>query len=229
MAGVSTIALLERKTSISRDLFSRCWRDVHGIMAARIPGFDSFIQHHGMPMSEVGSTSPEPFEGIAGVTYTSEANRQGLIESDITPHIHPDEQNVFRRALLYNLGEGEHRDLFEPSGEGGTTPMSAMVGPGVCLLPYLKLSGPVTRRHSPPFARSSLRQAAQSPLTARVNAMSWLIMAGRQRSAFAAWMFCGQSKKPKQQTSWIRSLKGLILAEPANKPHFCGIEQRKFQ
>lgn len=120
MAGVSTIALLERKTSISRDLFSRCWRDVHGIMAARIPGFDSFIQHHVMPMSEVGSTNPEPFEGIAVVTYTSEANRQGLIESDITPHIQPDEQNVFRRALLYNLGEGERRDLFEPSGEGGT-------------------------------------------------------------------------------------------------------------
>ena len=120
MAGVSTIALLERKTSISRDLFSRYWRDVHGIMAARIPGFDSYIQHHVMPLSEAGSTNPEPFEGIAVVTYTSEANRQGLIESEITPHIHRDEQNVFRRALLYNLGEGARRDLIEPGGAGGT-------------------------------------------------------------------------------------------------------------
>lgn len=121
MAGVSTIALLERKTTISRDLFSRYWRDIHGVMAARIPGFGSYIQHHVMPMLDVGSISPEPFEGIATVTYSSEANRQGLLESDITPHIHRDEQNVFRRALLYNLGEGERRDLGVPGGEGGTT------------------------------------------------------------------------------------------------------------
>jgi uncharacterized protein (TIGR02118 family) len=121
MAGVSTIALLERKTSISRDLFSRYWRDVHGVMAARIPGFETYIQHHVVPLLDVGSTNPEPFEGIATVTYMSEANRQGLIESEITQHIHRDEQNVFRRALLYNLGEGERRDLIEPGGEGGTT------------------------------------------------------------------------------------------------------------
>jgi uncharacterized protein (TIGR02118 family) len=121
VAGVSTIALLERKTGISRDLFSRYWRDVHGVMAARIPGFGSYIQNHVMPLFDVGSTSPEPFEGIATVTYTSEANRQGLIESDITPHIHRDEQNVFRRALLYNLGEGERRDLIAPGSEAGRT------------------------------------------------------------------------------------------------------------
>jgi uncharacterized protein (TIGR02118 family) len=121
VAGVSTIALLERKASISRDLFSRYWRDVHGVMAARIPGFSSYIQHHVMPMLDVGSISPEPFEGIATVTYSSEANRQGLIESDITPHIHRDEQNVFRRALLYNLGEGERKDLSEPGNEAGGT------------------------------------------------------------------------------------------------------------
>ena len=121
MAGVSTIALIERKTSISRDLFSRYWRDIHGVMAARIPGFDSYTQNHVLPLLDAGSTSPEPFEGIAIVTYTSEANRQGLIESDIIPHIHRDEQNVFRRSLLYNLGEGACRALIEPGGEGGTT------------------------------------------------------------------------------------------------------------
>lgn len=123
MAGVSTIALLERKTTISRDLFSRYWRDVHGVMAARIPGFASYIQHHVTPMLEAGSTNPEPFEGIAIVNYTSEANRRGLMESAITPHIHRDEQNVFRRALLYNLGEGELKEFSGAgaAGEGGAT------------------------------------------------------------------------------------------------------------
>ncbi len=118
MAGVSTVALLERKPGISRSLFSRYWRDIHGVMAARIPGFASYIQHHVTPLANVGSKDPEQFEGIAIVTYASEADRNGLIHSEITSHIHRDEQNVFRRALLYNLGAGESR--IELAGDGAT-------------------------------------------------------------------------------------------------------------
>jgi len=115
MAEVSTVALLERKPTISRDLFSRYWRDVHGVMAARIPGFGTYIQHHVSPLTDVGSVNPEPFEGIALVTYASEADRKGLIKSPITAHMHRDEQNVFRRALLYNLGEGKSRPVITSS------------------------------------------------------------------------------------------------------------------
>lgn len=122
MAGVSTVALLERKLTISRDLFSRYWRDVHGVMAARIPGFATYIQHHVTPLTDVGSAAPEPFEGIALVTYASESDRNGLINSAVTPHIHRDEQNVFRRALLYNLNEGESHAVVAAKGDeqGGT-------------------------------------------------------------------------------------------------------------
>jgi EthD domain len=102
MVGVSTVALIERKPTITRSLFSRYWRDVHGVMAARIPGFDCYTQYHVTPVQ----TGLEPFEGIAIVTYLSEADRAGLIHSEVTQHIHRDEQNVFRRALLYNLGDG---------------------------------------------------------------------------------------------------------------------------
>ncbi len=103
MGGPTTIALLERKPDISRDLFSRYWRDVHGVMAARIPGFDSYVQHHVTPIASIGSTVVEPFEGIAVVTFAHPDDRVGLSHSDVTKHIHRDEQNVFRRALLYNL------------------------------------------------------------------------------------------------------------------------------
>jgi hypothetical protein len=102
MVGVSTVALIERKPTITRSLFTRYWRDIHGVMAARIPGFDCYTQYHVTPIR----TDMEPFEGIAIVTYQSEADRAGLIHSEVTRHIHRDEQNVFRRALLYNLGEG---------------------------------------------------------------------------------------------------------------------------
>lgn len=118
MAGVSTVALLERKEGISRDLFSRYWRDVHGVMAARIPGFATYTQHHVTLLADAGSIAPEPFEGIAIVTYASECDRDGLIHSAVTPHIHRDEQNVFRRALLYNLAEGESRTVTAGEGTG---------------------------------------------------------------------------------------------------------------
>lgn len=107
MVGVSTVALIERRPDITRSLFTRYWRDVHGVMAARIPGFDRYTQHHVTPLD----TASEPFEGIAIVTYRSEEDRAGLIHSEVTQHIHRDEQNVFRRALLYNLGEGAARQL----------------------------------------------------------------------------------------------------------------------
>jgi hypothetical protein len=114
VVGVTTVALLERKTGISRSLFTRYWRDVHGVLAARIPGFESYTQHHVMPIHDVGSHDPEPFEGIAVVTYANEADRQGLGNSEVTSHIHRDEQNVFRRALLYNLEAGASRTRIAP-------------------------------------------------------------------------------------------------------------------
>lgn len=102
MVGVTTVALIERRRDISRDLFSRYWRDVHGVMAVRIPGFASYIQYHVTP----ASIHSPPFEGIAIVTFAKEDDRQGLVTSEVTQHIHRDEQNVFRRAFLYNL-DGE--------------------------------------------------------------------------------------------------------------------------
>lgn len=103
MGKPTTIALLERKPTISRDLFSRYWRDVHGVMAARIPGFETYTQHHVTPLTDISSAVVEPFEGIAVVTFAESGDRDGLIHSEVTKHIHRDEQNVFRRALLYNL------------------------------------------------------------------------------------------------------------------------------
>lgn len=104
MVGLRTIALIERRPDISRDLFTRYWRDVHGVMAARIPGFERYVQYHVTPAEE--RTEDKNFEGIAIVSFAREADRVGLASSNVTRHIHRDEQNVFRRALLYNLDDG---------------------------------------------------------------------------------------------------------------------------
>ena len=106
MAGIRTVALIERKPDITRDLFTRYWRDVHGVMAARIPGFARYTQYHVTPVK--GREKGKNFEGIALVSFASEEDRAGLGNSAVTRHIHRDEQNVFRRALLYNLADGAY-------------------------------------------------------------------------------------------------------------------------
>lgn len=154
MTKPTTIALLERKPGISRDLFSRYWRDVHGVMAARIPGFESYIQHHVVPCDPFGSDMVEPFEGIAVVTFAAPEDRDGLIHSAITKHIHRDERNVFRRALLYNLEAGASRVVGEadkailtsyflvlPVGLDGDSVANGLVQAGAAVMARHDLSG----------------------------------------------------------------------------------------
>ncbi|MGQ0697276.1 MAG: EthD domain-containing protein [Panacagrimonas sp.] len=124
---VSTVALLARREGMSVDLFSRYWRDVHGVLAVRIPGFWSYTQYH------VALVSPRPsddsafvMDGLAEVEFLNEADRTGLATSDVIPLILRDEQNVFSRTLLYSLEAGASRtrvaasaaiaDYSEPSG-----------------------------------------------------------------------------------------------------------------
>ena len=125
MVGLTTLALLERKHAISRSLFTRYWRDVHGVMAARITGFDSYTQHHVSPVA-LGGGALGPFEGIAVVRFVSESDRDGLANSVVTPHIVRDEQNVFERALLYNL-EADAATVVLDRGGGGDEPVGFLV------------------------------------------------------------------------------------------------------
>ena len=154
MTRPTTIALLERKPGISRDLFSRYWRDIHGVMAARIPGFESYVQHHVVPLDTVGSRLVEPFEGIAVVTFAVPEDRDGLIHSAVTKHIHRDEQNVFRRALLYSLeadatsvtGEADKAALVSyflvlPTGLDGESVAQDLAQAGASMVSLHDLSG----------------------------------------------------------------------------------------
>jgi hypothetical protein len=129
-AAVSTIALLIRKNGISPSLFSRYWRDVHGVLAARIPGFESYLQFHlDDPMEDVetnfkdtavASAQSVRFDGIAEVLFEKEQDRAGLATSAVAALIQEDERNVFQTSLLYNLAPGAshtHVDRLEQDGK----------------------------------------------------------------------------------------------------------------
>ncbi|MGQ0618916.1 MAG: EthD domain-containing protein [Panacagrimonas sp.] len=116
---VTTVALLARRQGMSTELFSRYWRDVHGVLAVRIPGFWSYTQYHVEPGSPI-PTDPATFrmDGFAEVIFRNEADRAGLANSQVTTLILRDEPNVFSRTLLYSLEAGASRTLFALTDEG---------------------------------------------------------------------------------------------------------------
>jgi|SRR5690554_3297316 len=101
MTAVTTVALLRRKDGMDADLFSKYWRDVHGMLAARIPGFRSYVQYHLAPGQPDAS-----LHGIAVVDFDSEEQRGGLASSEVAGLIREDEINLFQSSLLYNLPAG---------------------------------------------------------------------------------------------------------------------------
>lgn len=46
---VKAIYLIRRKPEMSREDFHRYWREVHGAIAARIPGLRRYVQCHAIP------------------------------------------------------------------------------------------------------------------------------------------------------------------------------------
>lgn len=122
MTPVTTLALLSKKDDLPADLFFRYWRDVHGVLAARIPGFETYTQFHlgavvrNLPLpSHVSRSWPVAarFHGLAEVGFVSPAAREGLVNSKVTTLIQADERNLFKTSLLYNLEPGASRSYDE--------------------------------------------------------------------------------------------------------------------
>jgi hypothetical protein len=82
---VAFYVLLWKKNGISLDLFDDYWKDVHGPVCARLPGQYQYWQFHvahndggywSLPDDYVNASSDsEQFDGIAELTFKSEADR----------------------------------------------------------------------------------------------------------------------------------------------------------
>lgn len=118
MTPVTTLALLSKKDALPARLFFRYWRDVHGVLAARIPGFQTYTQFHlgavvrnlALP-THVSRSWPVAarFHGLAEVGFANTAAREGLANSKVAALIQADERYLFKTSLLYNLEPGASR------------------------------------------------------------------------------------------------------------------------
>ena len=72
---VKAIYLIRRKPGMSAEDFHRYWREVHGAIAARIPGLRRYVQCHAIPSD---GAVPD-FDGAAEVWFDDmEAVRQAV-------------------------------------------------------------------------------------------------------------------------------------------------------
>src|SRR5690606_4681413 len=125
MSDFSTLALLSKRAELSDELFRRYWRDVHGVLAARFPGFASYRQYHlGALRLALGAAADLPaLHGMADVRFAEEAARATLAESDISPLIQADEANLFSRSNLFSLNAGAS----DPHGAPGSPSPSLLL------------------------------------------------------------------------------------------------------
>ncbi|WP_341529584.1 AtaL-like protein [Nostoc sp. UHCC 0302] len=132
---------LWKRKSISRELFSDYWRNVHGPLCARLPGQHQYWQFHvahydGGIWPTVGGvdytcTEEDQFTGIAELTFESEAERDIWFKSAAI--LMDDERNIFSKAIGYNTSSGNSKTYIdsittgEPNGELGLIKFHVMV------------------------------------------------------------------------------------------------------
>ncbi len=132
---------LWKRKSISVELFSDYWRNVHGPLCARLPGQHQYWQFHvansdGGIWPTVGGvdytcTEEDQFTGIAELTFESEADRDIWFKSAAI--LMDDERNIFSKAIGYNTSFGNSKTYIdtistgEPNGELGIIKFHVMV------------------------------------------------------------------------------------------------------
>ncbi|GAB3382946.1 EthD domain-containing protein [Spongiibacter taiwanensis] len=114
---LATVALLYKKADVTQSDFQAYWRDIHGMLATRIPGFWTYRQYHIGAAVEELSRQPadagtvKPLDGFADVTFCTTEDIAGLAASPQAELIRDDEVNVFSSTYLYGAVAGESETL----------------------------------------------------------------------------------------------------------------------
>lgn len=70
--GVKNIEFIDRRLGMAPAGFSSYWRDVHGLIASRIPGIERYEQNH-LKASAYAAAAAPPFDGVAVAWFPSTA------------------------------------------------------------------------------------------------------------------------------------------------------------
>ncbi|MEL6979876.1 MAG: EthD domain-containing protein [Pseudomonadota bacterium] len=130
-ATLATTGFLDARDDLDPAVFDAYWRDAHGPLAARIDGIHQYWQHHlGAPDPSVlpagvaaigiatAVSNADQLEGLAEVTFASEADRAGMGASPAAAQLMVDEQNAFKGTYLHSTLAGDTRTLIDLAVDG---------------------------------------------------------------------------------------------------------------
>jgi len=105
---IKSMSFLKRKPGITKEEFSRYWKDVHAPIAARlIPGLKRYVQNHSIDIPELESE----FDGIVEMWWESmEAAMKYPLwhESDEAAPLREDEAKFFDTKKMFRFFAEEH-------------------------------------------------------------------------------------------------------------------------
>jgi len=118
--------LLSRRATLAQGDFRRYWQDVHGPLAARLPGLDSYRQLHLEPAPGWWPVPPgigdaaDDADQVDGIAELSFCGTAGLAEYGSRGQlVRADEQNAFRRSVRYLTDERSARGWAMPPAQAG--------------------------------------------------------------------------------------------------------------
>ncbi len=130
---VAFYVLLWKRDGISLELFDDYWKDVHGPVCARLPGQYQYWQFHvahneggfwpSIPGLDSTREPQDNFDGIAELTFESEAERQSWFKA--AGILMDDEGNLFKKGIGYTTSSGNSITYVDaiadgtPNGETG--------------------------------------------------------------------------------------------------------------
>jgi hypothetical protein len=133
--------LLWKRKGIKLEIFDDYWRDVHGPVCARLPGQHQYWQFHlahndgglwpTLEGIEYNSGQEDQFDGIAELTFSTEADRQTWFKAAAV--LMDDEHNLFSKAIGYNTSPENSTTYVDriptgdPNGELGILKFHVMV------------------------------------------------------------------------------------------------------
>jgi hypothetical protein len=134
------------RTGISREAAESYWRDVHGVLSARVPGCYQYRQLRLAPnradlfgeVPGVGLEAPPDLQpdGMPHALFLTGEDQEAFAGSPaVTEHIFEDEQNFVGRGTMQVSPPGAARTLVDRVGEAETQGITAFPAFAVCFSP----------------------------------------------------------------------------------------------
>ncbi|WP_439684465.1 EthD domain-containing protein [Cupriavidus oxalaticus] len=108
------MGLLNKKTDWSQEEFRRHWAEVHGPIAARLPGLRSYVQHHVVDTSQRGISykrGPEDVDGFSELTFDDDDAMRAALASDVGSLLVEDEERFLGRLRILTI---DRREVIAP-------------------------------------------------------------------------------------------------------------------